>query len=281
MRSIIFILLLTAIVVSCKKKDADSSTERTILNVQYGTDAKQVMDVYLPENKTIANTPVVVMIHGGGWQEGDKADFTPLVDTLKKRLPGYAVFNISYRLASNGQNLFPSQENDVKSCIEFIYNKRSEYKISDKFVLIGASAGGHLALLQSYKYTSPVKVKVVISFFGPTELTQMYNNPPNPLIPILLLNVTGTIPSANPAIYNSSSPYTYAVASSTPTMMLHGGADIVVAPSQSTLLRDKLNSLSVPNQFVYYPNGGHGDWDAATYTDAFTKMTSFIKTYIP
>ncbi|MFT3843759.1 MAG: alpha/beta hydrolase [Lacibacter sp.] len=280
MRSVIFILLLAVVVVSCKKKDADTSGQ-TILNVQYGTDAKQVMDVYLPANRSVTSTPVVVMIHGGGWQEGDKTDFTPMVDTLKKRLPGYAIINISYRLAANGQNLFPAQENDVKSCIEFIYSKRSEYKISDKYVLIGASAGGHLALLQSYKYTSPVKVKAVISFFGPTELTQMYNNPPNPLIPILLLNVTGTIPSVNAAIYNNSSSYNYAVASSTPTMMLHGGADIVVAPSQSTLLRDKLNSLSVPNQFVYYPNGGHGDWDAATYTDAFTKMTSFIKTYIP
>ena len=49
--------------------------------------------------------------------------------------------------------------------------------ISDKFVLLGASAGGHLSLLHAYKYTTPVKIKAVVDFFGPTDLVDMYNNP--------------------------------------------------------------------------------------------------------
>ena len=280
-----FILLLfVQCFLSCKKKDKpadDVAIAKTTFNVSYASDARNKMDVYLPANRSEANTPVIVLIHGGGWADGDKADFTPFVDTLKRRLPQYAIFNITYRLVNNGQNLFPAQEQDVKKCIEYINTKRSEYKISATFILIGASAGGHLALLQSYKYTSPIKVKAVVSFFGPTELTQLYNNPPNPLLPLLLFNVTGANPTTNPAIYQQSSPATFAVAGSSPTLLLHGGLDPLIPASQSTLLRDKLNTLSVPNQYVFYPNGGHGDWDGPTYFDAFNKIDAFLKIYNP
>lgn len=285
MHKLLIIILAIFIFTACKKKDKTpgfvSIAAQTILNASYGADARNIMDVYLPANRTETNTSVLIMIHGGGWSEGNKADFAPFVDTMKRRFPNYAIFNIMYRLAGNGLNLFPAQELDVKKCIEFIYSKRSEYKISDKFVIAGASAGGHLSLLQSYKYTSPVKIKAVIDFFGPTELTQYYNNPPNIFIPLLLLNVTGTTPFANPVLYNQSSPFTYAITGSTPTLILQGGNDPLVPAWQSTILRDKLIANGVPNQYVFYPSGGHGDWDAATYFDAFTKIEAFIKTYNP
>jgi acetyl esterase/lipase len=286
MKKQLFLVAILAIsFAACKKKDKPVDNlplaAQSFSNVSYGTDGRNIMDVYLPAGRTETSTPVLIMIHGGGWSEGSKADFIPFVDTMKRRLPNYAVFNINYRLAVNGSNLFPAQEQDVKKCIEFIYSKRSEYKISDKFVLAGASAGGHLALLHSYKYTSPVKVKAVVDFFGPTELTQFYNNPPTFLTPILLFNVTGTTPSLNPTLYQQSSPLGFVSSTSSPTIILQGGADIVVSASQSTLLRDRLVTQGVAHQFVFYPNGGHGDWNAATYTDAFTKIEAFIKTYNP
>lgn len=283
------LLFFIAGMMSCKKKNPNPAppdlvlplTVQTLLNVSYGSDARNKMDVYLPANRSKETTPVMIMIHGGGWTQGDKADFAAFVDTMKRRLPSYAIFNITYRLSANGQNLFPSQEQDVKQCIEYINSKRNEYSISSKYVLIGASAGGHLALLQSYKYTSPIKVKAVVSFFGPTELTQLYNNPPNALIPLLLFTVTGTNPTVNPAIYQQSSPSTFAVSTSPPTLLIHGGLDPLIPASQSTFLRDKLNTVSVPNQFVFYPNGGHGDWDASTYFDAFNKTEAFLKLHNP
>ena len=284
MQKILGTLFLVLTLFACKKKDKPADTTATaqiITNVSYGTDARNVMDVYLPANRSETSTPVLIMIHGGGWSEGSKADFVPFVDTMKRRLPNYTIFNINYRLAANGIQLFPTQELDVKKCIEFIYSKRSEYKISDKFVLAGASAGAHLALLHAYKNSSPVKIKAVVDFFGPTELTQFYTNPPNPLVPLLLLNVTGTTPALNPTLYQQSSPLTFVSNTSSPTIILQGGADIIVSPSQSTLLRDRLQMLGVAHQFVFYPSGGHGDWDAATYTDAFNKIEAFIKTYNP
>lgn len=285
MKNVLIIFVLLIVFGSCKKKDKneelDTSRSQTLVNVSYGTDARNVMDVYLPANRNESSTPVLIMIHGGGWTEGSKSDFASFVDTMKRRLPNYAIFNINYRLASNGMNIFPAQEQDVKKCVEFIYSKKNEYKISTKFVMAGASAGAHLAMLHAYKYTTPVKIKAVVDFFGPTELTEMYQNPPNILIPLLLQNVTGTTPAANPALYQQSSPYTFVVNASSPTIILHGGLDIVVAPSQSTLLRDRLVNVGVAHQFVFYANGGHGDWDAVTYAEAFNKIEAFIKTHNP
>ena len=251
------------------------------LNIQYGSDPKQAMDIYLPSGRTITETPFIVLIHGGGWSSGDRADFRSIVDTIKTRLPGYAIFNISYRLAVNGQNLFPTQENDVKAALEFIFSKQAEYKISNRFALIGASAGGHLALLQAYKQSSPFKAKAVVSFFGPTDLVPFYNNPPSVLVPLLLQSVIGFTPSNNLSLYQSSSPINYALQQSPPTLLIHGGADQVVPSSQSVLLKDKLAGLNVPHQFVFYPNGGHGDWDAATYKNAFDQLQAFLEQHIP
>lgn len=266
-------------ILACQKEDSTpppaSLPEQTQLNVSYGADALQKMDLYLPAGRTTASTKVIILIHGGGWSQDDKTAFTPYIDSLKKRLSNYAIFNINYRLANGSVNFFPSQENDVKAALEFIYSKRDEYKISDKFVLLGGSAGGHLALLQAYKYTVPVKIKAVVDFFGPTDLVDMYNNPANPLIPLLLLQVTGGNPSTHASLYQQSSPVNFVTAQSPPTIILHGGADIVVAPSQSVLLRNKLLMSGVVNQYVFYPAGNHG-WTGPNLTDSFDRIGAFL-----
>ena len=245
-----------------------------MLDVSYGSNAQQKMDVYLPGDRNTTSTKVIIMIHGGGWNSGDKSDFNQYVDSLKKREPAYAIFNINYRLA-NAPDIFPAQEQDVKAAVEFIYSKRSEYGISDKFVLIGASAGAHLALLQAYKYSSPVKPKVVVDFFGPTDLVEMYNNPTTPLVPLLLNAVTGTNPTINNTLYTQSSPINFVTAQSPPTIVLHGGADIVVSSSQSALLNNKLSVAGVVHQYVFYPTEGHG-WIGANLTDSFNKIQAFL-----
>ncbi len=272
--------LLPFLAFGCKKKDVTPAVpSSTQLNVSYGTDPLQKMDIYLPEGRSVATTKVIIMVHGGGWSEGDKIDFTPYVDSLKKRLPGYAIFNINYRLAVSGTNLFPTQELDVKAAFEFIYNKRADYKISDKFVALGASAGGHLALQQSYKNNSVVKVKAVVDFFGPTELYSMYTYPINPLIPLQLIAVIGGNPATKAQAYHDGSPYNYVTAQCPPTIILQGGADIVVDYTQSVILRDKLITSGVTNQYVFYPSENHG-WTGANLTDSFDKITAFLNAYV-
>ena len=275
MRSGLFILILFSLVSSsCKKDDSpEQDMSVTMLNVSYGTNAQQKMDVYLPATRTATTTKVMIMIHGGAWNSGDKTDFNEYVDSLKKREPTYAIFNINYRLA-NVSDLFPAQELDVRAAVDFIYNKRQEYKISDKFVLVGASAGAHLALLQGYKYSTPVKPKAIIDFFGPTDLVDMYNNPPNALVQPLLVAVTGVTPTAN-TLYTQSSPINFISSQSPPTMILHGGTDIVVAPSQSVLLDTRLQTAGIIHQYFFYPTEGHG-WVGANLSDSFNKIQAFL-----
>ncbi len=279
MRKFLLLLYITTLISSCKKDDGpEQDMSVTMLNVSYGNNAQQKMDVYLPATRSTATTKVIIMIHGGGWNSGDKTDFNEYVDSLKKREPSYAIFNINYRLA-NTPDIFPAQEMDIKAAVEFIYNKRQEYKISDKFVLIGGSAGGHLALLQGYKYSTPVKPKAIIDFFGPADLIDMYNNPPNPLVQPLLVAVTGVIPTAN-TLYMQSSPINFISSQSPPTMILHGGLDIVVAPSQSALLNTRLQTAGVIHQYFFYPTEGHG-WVGANLTDSFNKIQAFLAANVP
>lgn len=284
-------LFITIGFISCSKENSNDNgattvTAKTMLNVAYGSNAAQMMDVYLPANRNTSITKVMVLIHGGGWTTGDKNDplFLPTVDTLKRRLPGYAIFNINYRLSATPNFLFPAQEMDVKAAVEFIFAKRNEYGISDQFVLAGASAGAHLAMLQAYKYISPVKAKAVVSLFGIGDLAQMYNNPVggNVLISALLAQAVGKTPSQDPLIYSNSSPINFITSTAAmPTILLHGGIDPLVSPQQSVAVQNKLNAAGIINQYILYPNAGHGDWDNATYSDAYSKIQTFLSIHLP
>lgn len=280
---LLFILLITATIISCKKTDStavlSTVSEKTLLNVAYGVDASQVMDIYLPADRRSDSTRVMVLIHGGGWTSGDKADFAAAIDTLKKRLPDYAFFNINYRLSTGTSNIFPTQEIDVQAAVRYIYGKASDYQVSNnKFVLLGASAGGHLAMLQGYKDSIPVKPKAIVSFFGPSDLMDMYYNPVggNFALSVALAQAIGKTPIQNSLIYASSSPVNFINGGSPPTILLHGGLDPLVSPSQSVAVSTKLSFFNITNQYVFYPTGGHGNWDTPTYTDAYNKIQSFL-----
>lgn len=263
---------------SCSKNIDQTNTTvspKTMLNISYGSSPEQTMDIYLPENRSSSSTKYLIIIHGGGWNGGDKTDMTQYADTMRKRLPDYAVFNINYRLAL-GSNLFPAQENDVKSAVQFIINNSAGYGISQKYALLGASAGAHLALLQGYKYTSQPNPKAIVSFFGPTDLIDMYNHPANPYVPGGLVSVIGKTPTQDSLLYANSSPINFVKSTSAPTIFLQGGADPLVSPTQATMLKTKIDAAGVVNQYVFYPGEGHG-WFGANLYDSFNKIEAFLK----
>jgi dipeptidyl aminopeptidase/acylaminoacyl peptidase len=273
----ISLLLLTT---ACQKesKKPEEIEASTTMNAAYGTDALQKMDIYLPAGRSTTTTKFLVLIHEGSWSEGDKSGFNSYIPELQERLPDYAIFNINYRLAGvNGPNTFPTQENDVKAALEFIFSKRSEYMISENFGLIGASAGGHLALLQGYKYSTP-KAKAIVSFFGPTDMVDLFNS--NPLAGLVLTNIVGATPTSNPTIYAQSSPITFVAASSPPTMLLHGGADPVVPVAQAEKLKAELQQEGVANEYVFFANEGHGLWTDAHMQTSFDKIADFLEAHM-
>lgn len=248
----------------------------TFLNISYGPDAKQVLDIYLPEGRSASTTRVIFLIHGGSWSSGDKNGFKGHIDSLRSHLPEYALVNLNYRLANYTANKFPTQENDVRSAIEFILRKAPEYNISNNIVLLGASAGAHLALLHAYKYKEPVPVKAVVSFFGPTDFTYMFKNPVFPQVPMLLQLLLGGTPTSTPEIYKESSPLSYASSTSCPTLLFQGGKDPLVSPRQAELLKEKLDAAGVVNELIMYPNEGHS-WRGASLSDSFDKITRFLR----
>lgn len=281
-----FLFVIPSLILSCQKETNDIPADNTVEaknvdNVSYSNDPQQKMDIYLPKNRTVITTKSLVLIHGGAWATGDKTDFGSFLDSLKSRLSGYALFNINYRLSAFPNNVFPTQEEDVKTALSFINDKRSEYLVSDNVVLLGVSAGGHLALLQAYKNSTPFQIKAVIDFFGPTDLVDLYNNPGS--IPNYFIEqIIGTTPTANPALYQSSSPINF-VNNACPTIILQGTADpLVNYISQSRRLRDQLQLAGKPVQYVEYEGRGHGDdWTDADFTDAFNKVQAFLATYNP
>ncbi len=280
MKKLLFFFLIVGLV-ACQKDVSETIASalpaQTFTDLSYGSDAAQKMDLYLPSGRSTDSTKLVIMVHGGAWSTGDKSDFTPFVPTLQQRVSGCAVANINYRLATPLTNHFPVQENDMKAAIDFLVQKTGEYHISNKIILLGASSGAHMALLQAYKNSSP-KVKAVVDFFGPTDMVGMYNaaTPGSYSQLGLQLLMNGT-PATNAALYQQSSPINFVSAQSPPTIIFHGDADTIVNISQSMALKAKLQNVGVVNELDIYPGQGHELWPTPIMNDAFDKMDAFLR----
>jgi len=262
-----------------EKKYQTSLPAKTLLNVSYGNDTMQRMDVYLPANRSVAYTKVIVLIHGGGWAGGDKSEFAAAIPVLQQKLPQYAIVNMNYRLANQITNHFPTQENDVQTALRTVISGAQDYQISKDIILLGASAGAHLALLQAYKYTAPVVPKAVISFFGPADMTDLYNRQNNTYYKMGLQLLIGGTPVTKPDIFAQASPINFAGKQKVPTLLLHGEKDYLVPVSQSRNLKETLEKAGVPVELVIYPNEGHG-WFGANLTDSYNRIEAFLNTYV-
>ena len=119
---------------------------RCDLNVSYGTDERQKLDVYLPENTGSAGMPVLIFLHGGYWVLGHK-------DTLGFMAPPItlapAIFvTAGYRLAPGAK--YPEQVDDCRNALKWVYESISGYGGDPHRIFVGVhSAGGHLASLIS------------------------------------------------------------------------------------------------------------------------------------
>lgn len=274
-----FLLLVTT---SCKKPDVtlDAAKNQTLTNVSYGSHSQQVMDVYLPAGRSTSTTKLLVYIHGGGWIQGDKSEFNALYPSYKAQLEDYAYVTLNYRLhdTTTEQYLFPTQEEDIVSALNYIKTKLSEWEISAKVVVCGSSAGGHLSLLHALKNNSDGLVKAAIAYFPPTEMDTLY--PYSDFTTGLLEAVTGGTPSDVPDQYFQSSPANFVSSASVPVQLFHGQLDYLVPYSQSILLQNRFLSHNRPCDIHLYPNEGHG-FTSNTLTESILSTKSFLETYNP
>src|ERR1700730_948289 len=101
-------------------------------------------DYYVP--KAPGKYPVVVAVHGGGWQAGTKAGYRFWGPYLAQH--GIALYAIEYRLAKGGQPSYPKPVQDVRAAIQFVKQKADDLKADPQRVgLMGDSAGAHLVAL--------------------------------------------------------------------------------------------------------------------------------------
>jgi acetyl esterase/lipase len=271
----VFLILLFSFLVSCdSKNDATSLVTETKLNVSYGADNQQVFDLYLPANRTESKTKTLILVHGGGWTEGDKANMNYAVDIIKQYLPEYAIANINYRLATSSKPAFPMQIDDIQSIISKL--KNDNYGISEEFGFIGVSAGAHLSLLYSFAYDNNKNSKMVCSIVGPTNFNDInYIN--NPAWTAFYFAISGQNYAGNENYFQQLSPLFRATSSAPPTLMLYGETDPLIPVTQGQDLHAKLNQLGVYNEFKLYP-GGHGDWALPDLYDGYTvRLVNFVK----
>ncbi len=201
--------------------------------------------------------PCVVLVHGGGWDGGARNQLPDLNAWLSAE--GYAVASLEYRLAP--KDIYPAPVEDMRSALDWMRSHAGELGIdATRFVLMGRSAGGQIALQAAY-LRPDASIKGVIAFYAPADMVFGYSLPTNPLIMDsrqLMVNYLGSKYEDKPEAYVASSPVEHLTATSPPTLILHGRADVLVSYQHTVHMRAKLKPLGVKHFEVDLPWAAHG-----------------------
>jgi|GEM_PF-1152928 len=143
------------------------------------------LDVYKPSVPPAIGDqyPAVIVIHGGGWRNGDKYEY---FESHSRHLAaqGYVVFDIQYRLAPTTR--WPGQLEDVKAAIRWVKKHADDYQLDpESILLLGRSAGAHLALMVVCCPDEDTRIRGVVSVYGPTELRWEGLAPDSPIIELM------------------------------------------------------------------------------------------------
>jgi acetyl esterase/lipase len=234
-----------------------------ISDVQYcsGGGHPLLMDIFIPNHRNRVPTPVVLWIHGGGWDHGDKkansgAPF--LADG------GFMAASLSYRLS--GESPFPAAIEDCKCAIRFLRANAALYGIDPARIgVAGSSAGGHLAELiatvdqsQGLEGTGgwqrvASSVQAAASYFGVSDLSVPF---PTQTEPFLRKFLGGTLPE-KPDLYRRASPISYVSKNDPPLLLVHGENDADVPFEQSARMADKYRQFGLQLEFIAVKNAGH------------------------
>lgn len=127
---------------------ASAASGNMVGNVAYGSDALQTFDVYLPGERQTA-APVIIMFHGGAWKYGDKTMRRTLEAKRERWVSrGFVFISANYRLLPAAE--VEDQLHDVALAIATAQGKAADWGGDRrKFILMGHSAGAHLAALYS------------------------------------------------------------------------------------------------------------------------------------
>lgn len=208
-------------------------------------------DVYAPSGA--GPHPSVLLIHGGAWKRGDRAQVESLAERIAAR--GYLVVNTTYRLVP--KYIFPAQLQDVQQAAAWMRGAGAAYGIDpERIGAFGYSAGGHLAALVAAVADDPAlglantRMKAVVAGGTPSDLT-LYEG--GYLVP----NFMGGPKSEKLDNFKAASPALYVKPGHPPVFQYHATLDDYVPFEQATRYRARLDAAGVPNELFVIKGHGH------------------------
>ncbi len=233
-----------------------TNNEQKIYNLKYGEHKRQKMDVFLPSDYP-QDAPVVLLIHGGAWKYGKKEHMIHIQKMLfNHNIPS---ININYRLVSKSKKItYREQLEDINAVITKFNKLADKAELQpDNYILLGESAGGHLALL--YGYQNPERIKKIISmsaptdFYSPEYLNSFYSKYSSPTVQAVVgakfhrKNMSEEFRKASPI----------ANVSNVPTLIFQGNQDFLVNKQQGLALDSVLTARNIPHKLIFMKNTGH------------------------
>ncbi|MBV7264799.1 alpha/beta hydrolase [Erythrobacter ani] len=252
---------------------AQIRADRTVI---YGNDQRQQVDVFEPEG-AVDELPLVLHIHGGGWSAGNHK----LVQSKPRHFTGQ-----DYYFASTGYRLLPGvtvedQAADIGAAIQALSGQASAIGFdADRIVIMGHSAGAHLAALigTDPKYAGAafeaIRGVILLDSAGydiPKNIAEAASRTRH-----LYLDVFGDDPARQRAL----SPVTYVGAPDAPSWLALYVADRERSAGQAQLLASELTAAGANVQAVPIPNTDHGRLNREIGTEAGAAQTQAIDAFL-
>jgi len=221
------------------------------------------LDLYAP--RTTGAHPTVILVYGGAWIFGKRADVAARARAFAAI--GYTAAVIDYRHAPRYR--FPTQIDDVQDAIATLAHNARAWDIDPtRVAIVGYSAGAELALLAAYE-PGPVTIKSVVAYYAPEDLVLGYRDPPVPDpsdVQRILRTYIGTPPEGNFPAYRDGSPITHVRPGLPPTLLIGGARDELVRLSLQHLMRDALHMHGVRVASLDFPWSNHAFDEVANGT---------------
>jgi acetyl esterase/lipase len=258
-----------------------TASYRVTPNITYLTanNFEAKLDVYARSDVTTPQ-PTMIWIHGGGWTGGNKEGAT--FSLLPYMEMGWNVVNVEYRLAK--VSLAPAAVEDCLCALRWVMRNAKQYNFdTNKLVVSGSSAGGHLALTTAMIPASEgldrecpgneeLKVAAVVDWFGITDVVDLLDGQNRKTYAVQWM---GSMPN-RVEIARRVSPLTYVRAGLPPIISIQGDQDPTVPYAHSVRLQDALKKVAVDGELVTIPGGKHGGFTRAENQRAHAAIRAFL-----
>jgi alpha-L-fucosidase 2 len=222
-------------------------------DILYSPSAQLKLDAFVPRSPS--PVPAVIVVHGGGWEAGDKVTYvTPLFEPLARA--GLAWFSIDYRLTPAYTN--QDQIDDIRQAIRFVRAEHARFNVDpERIVLLGESASGQIVTQVAAEDRS---IAGVISFYGVYDFPAMVTDASPRSLLVRLFRRTA-LDDESRRVLRRYSPQYSAHAGMPPILLVNGTAERLW--SQAEAFSRRLTELGVPHELVALEGAPHGleNWE--------------------